>query len=296
MTLPSTYARPVALNEEEKGAVTAELWRRRSDAQRWLEEHPTSYLATVERRDFGDRITLVVGSGATADVRIDDPNIRPEHVAVTVLADGFRVAAVDAMARFGIAGAERGEAYVGPGFVELGRYRLRLSHQGLPAIVVMDTEHLRRHDAVKIRYFPVDLSYRFVAPLERASRPEEVTILSTRGQERRGLRIGWFDLELAGQPLRLAATRLLEPGVGESAYAIYFRDRTTGRETYSVGRYLDPEPASDGAFVVDFNLAYNPACAFSPHYNCPIPTRENDLPVEVRAGELTPEGAHPSAD
>jgi uncharacterized protein (DUF1684 family) len=156
----------------------------------------------------------------------------------------------------------------------------------------MDAERLRHHDPVTLRYFPIDLSYRFAAPLTRAGRLEEVTILSTRGQQRRALRVGWFELEIAGRPTRIEATRFLEPGVGEHAYALYFRDLTTGAESYPVGRYLDPEPQPDGTFLIDFNLAYNPACAFSPHYNCPIPSRENDLPVAIRAGEMTPEEAH----
>jgi len=80
--------------------------------------------------------------------------------------------------------------------------------------------------------------------------------------------------------------------VGESAYGLYFRDRTTGRETYPVGRYLEPEPlqGDPDRWVLDFNRAYNPTCAFSPHYNCPIPPRENLLPVPVRAGEMDPGG------
>ena len=292
MTLPATYARPVTLDDDEAGAVIAELWRRRSEAQQWLREHPTSYLATVERREFGERVTLTVGSSSVADVRIDDGAILPRHLAVTVLADGFRIAALDRGARFGIAGVERTEAYLGPGFVELGRYRLRLSHQGFPAIVVMDAEQLRRHPPVTLRFFPINLAYRFVAPLTRVDRPEEITILSTRGQQRRALRVGWFDLEINDVPVRVEATRLVEPGVGEQSYSVYFRDATTGRESYRVGRYLDPEALQDGTFLVDFNLAYNPACAFSPHYNCPIPRPENELAVEIRAGEMTPEGAH----
>ncbi|MEK7329322.1 MAG: DUF1684 domain-containing protein, partial [Candidatus Eisenbacteria bacterium] len=55
--------------------------------------------------------------------------------------------------------------------------------------------------------------------------------------------------------------------------------------TYPVGRYLDPVALGDGRYLLDFNLAYNPACAYSEHYNCPIPPRKNRLSVAVRAGE-----------
>jgi uncharacterized protein (DUF1684 family) len=84
---------------------------------------------------------------------------------------------------------------------------------------------------------------------------------------------------------RLEATRLLEPGVGENDMGIFFRDATTGRETYAVGRYLDPERLPDGRYALDFNRAYNPACAFSDYYNCPIPPKANALKMAIRAGE-----------
>jgi hypothetical protein len=87
-------------------------------------------------------------------------------------------------------------------------------------------------------------------------------------------------------PCHLAVSRLLEPGVGENDVSVFFRDATTGRESYATGRYVDPVRQPDGRYLLDFNLCYNPACAVSEHYNCPIPPRENVLKVAVRAGEM----------
>ena len=86
----------------------------------------------------------------------------------------------------------------------------------------------------------------------------------------------------------MAATRLLEPGVPTDSVQIFFRDETSGRQTYELGRYLDIEPFEEGRHLVDFNRAYNPACAYSPHYNCPVPPSENRLLVAIKAGEMTP--------
>ena len=96
--------------------------------------------------------------------------------------------------------------------------------------------------------------------------------------------------ELGGRKHQLTALRLLEPGVDEAAVSIFFRDATTGRETYPVGRYLEPVPVpgDPDRFILDFNRAYNPTCAFSAYYNCPIPPRQNILQLPVRAGELDP--------
>ena len=109
-----------------------------------------------------------------------------------------------------------------------------------------------------------------------------------REHDRTAERVGWFDLVIAGVDCRLAVTRLLEPGVPKDSLQIFFRDLTTGEETYGLGRYLDLEEAGEGSFVVDFNRAYNPACAYSPHYNCPVPPNENRLVVAITAGEMTP--------
>ena len=67
---------------------------------------------------------------------------------------------------------------------------------------------------------------------------------------------------------------------------VYFNDLTSGRESYRM-RYVPAEPAGD-RWVLDFNRAYNPACAWSPFYNCPLPPAENHLAIAIRAGEMAP--------
>jgi len=252
---------------------------------------PTSYLAAVQRVDFGVRSRLVVGSAADCDVRVDDPGMPPHALAVTVAADSFTVTALDT-ASFTWRHLAYREAHLGPAGIEFGRWSLRLSHQRYPAVIVFDPRSPRYSLDHGREYWPYDPAYRFRAPLRLAAHPDTVIILSTRGNERRALRVGWFDLEIAGRRCRLEANRLLEPGVDESAVNVFFRDATTGHESYPVGRYVDPEPAGDGYWIVDFNEAYNPACAFSPFYNCPLPPRANTLPVPVRAGEKDSHYAH----
>ena len=172
----------------------------------------------------------------------------------------------------------------GPGIVRLGRYRLRLSHQNAPAVVVLDPEAPR--EMLSPRWFTYEPRFRFTSTIE----PDlaQLALGSTRERERSAERLGWFDLVIGGVDCRLAVTRLLEPGVPKDSLQIFFRDLTTGEETYGLGRYLDLEEAGEGSYVVDFNRAYNPACAYSPHYNCPVPPAENRLEVAVTAGEMTP--------
>lgn len=152
----------------------------------------------------------------------------------------------------------------------------------MPAVVVLDAEAPR--DVVMPDWFPYDPAYRFVVPLEpdRA----DVTIGSTRERDRSATRAGWFSFDVAGVPYRLMALRLNEPGASPDLDA-YFTDATSGRESYRM-RYVEVSRSVDGHHVLDFNRAYNPACAYSPHYNCPIPPPENHLAVAIRAGERMP--------
>ena len=264
----------------------------RTETEDWLKSSPTSYFATVLRQDFGDLLTLTVGSASGSDVKLEDPAVKPHHLRVTVAGDSFRVESLDPGASFAVKDSVQTSATVAPGSIQLGRYTLRLSHQRFPAIIVFDPQSRRFREYKGIPYFPPDLAYRVVAPLTPNPTPDSTLILSTRGNRRRALRVGWFDFELNGKRSRLEATRLLEPGVGEEDFSIFFTDATTGKESYKIGRYLDAEPRPDGLYVLDFNRAYNPACAYSDHYNCPIPPRENRLEVAIRAGEKDPHTSH----
>ncbi len=66
---------------------------------------------------------------------------------------------------------------------------------------------------------------------------------------------------------------------------IPFADQTSGTETYAAGRYMELDPTPTGIYVVDFNVAYNPYCYYSPEFDCPYPPKENRLDVPIRAGE-----------
>jgi uncharacterized protein (DUF1684 family) len=236
-----------------------------------------SPLAAVARHDFAGDRPMTFGSAADADVQLE--GVPPKAAVVRALPDGFELQ------------REARTERLDPGAkVQLGRYTLRVSHQNFPAVVVLDPQSPRLKTGPFPAWFDPDPDYRVEARLVRDAQPREQVVLSTRGNKRRALRLGKLEFTLLGRPLRLTALRLLEPGAGESAVSVFFRDATTGRESYAVGRYVDAEPLGADRYVLDFNRAYNPTCAFSPLYNCPIPPRENVLGVAVRAGERDPGG------
>ena len=282
----SSSASASAVSPAEADTLLQFYAKDRAETDEWLKSKPTSYLATILRRDFNERTSLTLGSAAGNDVRLEDPGVKPHHLRVTVVGDSFHVETLDRRARFQVKDSTMASATLPPTSIKVGRFTLRLSHQRYPAIIVFDPQSPRFKQYKGVQYFPPDLSYHIVTALVPNPNPDTTIILSTRGNRRRAVRVGWFDFKINGTRCRLEASRLLEPGVGETDLGLFFTDATTGKGSYSVGRYLDPERRKDGLYVLDFNKCYNPACAYSDHYNCPIPPQENHLTVAIRAGEM----------
>ncbi|MFQ6027825.1 MAG: DUF1684 domain-containing protein [Dehalococcoidia bacterium] len=116
---------------------------------------------------------------------------------------------------------------------------------------------------------------------------EQIEMLTSTGDSRPHIRWGTFTFSVEGE----SATLTVYKGSGEEDYFLPFADATTGDETYDAGRYLDLEPLGNGDFLLDFNYAYNPYCAYNPQWSCPIPPAENRLKVAIRAGEKRFPGA-----
>jgi uncharacterized protein len=282
----AAVAAQTALPAQGAAEIIKAIERDRADTQRWLRSDPESYLAATDRRDFGSSKALTVGRSADNDVRLDDPAVSPHHLRVAVDGDSFRISALDAPARFVAGGTPQRTATAGPSSIQVARFRLRLSHQGFPALIVFDPKSPHFKEYKGLKYFPIDLAYRYELGLVKSERPERVIVQSTRGNERPARRLGWFDFKAGSTPVRLEAVQLLEPGVGEEDISVFFRDATTGGDSYPVGRYVDVKRTAGGKYLLDFNLAYNPACAFSDYYNCPIPSKANTLAIAIRAGEM----------
>jgi uncharacterized protein len=137
-----------------------------------------------------------------------------------------------------------------------------------------------------LRYFPINESLRFegltLSPYA-GTEPVRFEIPTTDGQSRPYERAGTFEFQVDGQPLRLTAYESDDLESGQ--LFVPFMDATTGSETYGGGRYLDLEQDADGAYALDFNLAYHPLCVYDPKYSCPLTPQENRLPVRIEAGE-----------
>jgi len=118
--------------------------------------------------------------------------------------------------------------------------------------------------------------------------PQRVVLATSKGVPREMIRYGVLEFEVEGTKQRLAAFKSVpQPGHHHADESLFipFRDATSGKETYGACRYLDIEEQPTDDYVIDFNLAYNPYCAYSEDYVCPFPPRENWLTMPIRAGE-----------
>jgi uncharacterized protein (DUF1684 family) len=98
------------------------------------------------------------------------------------------------------------------------------------------------------------------------------------------VRVGTFTFTVNGKNCKLAAYTFVG-GQDENSYFVPFTDLTSGHETYYAGRYLDVPVQEDEDYVLDFNVAYNPYCAYNPDFACPLPPRENILGIAIPVGE-----------
>lgn len=130
-----------------------------------------------------------------------------------------------------------------------------------------------------LNYFPEAPDLRFRVTVERFSEPQEVTIQTSTGDTQTYQRFGKFQFSVNGEEQTLTIF------ASEHGYFLPFVDSLAGEETYPAGRYLEPEPLANGKFQIDFNLAYNPYCAYNENWSCPLTPFENRLKVPVRAGE-----------
>ena len=257
----------------------------RAETVEFFHTSPMSPLATILREDVPRAGWLTIGSAADNGVVLADSTVSAHHLRVRVDGAGFRVEAIDPGASFGTGGEAKREANVPPSTITVGRFRVRLSYQNAPAVIVFDPERPKASTFTGPTYWPYDRRYRFLVPLARESRADTVLVESTAGQPRPALRVGRFAFRAGGKTVQLAAYRLLEPGVGPDDLGVFYMDATCGAGSYHGGRFVDVVKRPDGRYLLDFNRAYNPSCAYSPHYNCPIPPMENRLGVAIPAGE-----------
>ena len=131
-------------------------------------------------------------------------------------------------------------------------------------------------------YYPLDPANRLVGEFYRYGAPRQIQV-PTNGEGTIAMeRFGRLKAQWQGKDFWLEVYRNPDAGSVE----VFFKDATNGLQTYSGGRYVPLTALGQGYYLLDFNMAYNPYCAYNPEYICPIPPPENLLPFAVAGGEM----------
>jgi uncharacterized protein (DUF1684 family) len=137
----------------------------------------------------------------------------------------------------------------------------------------------QRREFQGLDYFEENPALDLEVELEKFPAQEEFLMQTSTGQVQTYTRYGKFKFHVDGQEAELTLY------AGEHGFFLPFVDALAGKETYPAGRYLEPELLPGDRFLVDFNLAYNPYCAYNEMWSCPLTPPENRLKVPIRAGE-----------
>lgn len=130
-----------------------------------------------------------------------------------------------------------------------------------------------------LKYFPPNPALNLEVTVDEFQEKQHTEMQTTTGDIQVYERYGKFSFTIDGQQAELTIYHSTD------GYFLPFVDQLASKDTYPAGRYLEPEPLGNNRFRVDFNLAYNPYCAYNEYWSCPLTPFENHLKVPIRAGE-----------
>lgn len=145
-------------------------------------------------------------------------------------------------------------------------------------------------DIPNLRFYEADENYQVLATFTRTENAEEFEMATYSGITKPYVKYGELHFELNGETVQLAVYQSIKlrqmPQYREYLF-IPFKDASNDETSYGGGRYIDISISDilEDKVVIDFNKAYNPYCAYSDGYNCPVPPRENWLEISIEAGE-----------
>ncbi|NGX83768.1 DUF1684 domain-containing protein [Aequorivita sp. KMM 9714] len=154
-----------------------------------------------------------------------------------------------------------------------------------PETTILTPEDFRTFK--ELEFYPIDEKYIVNARFVRTPNEKPFLMPTTTDRTPEYVKYGEAHFSIDGKEFVLSLFKNTQP-YNEPGYEDYlflpFTDLTSGAGSYGGGRYLDQRIPEGDTFVIDFNKAYNPYCAYNPKYSCPIPPKENDLLIRIEAG------------
>jgi hypothetical protein len=250
-------APPVAAQDAGLGAA-------RADVVQWLARAPTSPLRAVAHQRIDAGVSLGASGTDIALPGLPSGRVRMQGAVAILEQDGT----TRALPR-------------GAGSVPLGPYRLRVSGSGARAAVTVFGSEAR---VGAPSWYPVADNVSDTVTLS-GPRGAGVVLLAPDGSDVEAVEAGRVVIRRFGSPVTLTVRELPGASPDERDLEIYFRDATNGYGSYPAGRYVTLTPIGGGRYVVDFNTARNPWCAYNTVFPCPPPWPGNAIGARVAAGE-----------
>jgi uncharacterized protein (DUF1684 family) len=155
---------------------------------------------------------------------------------------------------------------------------------------IKDLYKIIKDDTAFIRFYPANRKMIVEATVTLLPEEKSFKMTTSSGKTKEAQKYALLQFKLNGKPCQLYTYQLLmlkEKAETANELFLPFMDPTCGKESYGGGRYIDLNltDIKNGKITIDFNKAYNPYCAFTTGYNCPIPPRENALNIAIKAGE-----------
>ncbi len=149
---------------------------------------------------------------------------------------------------------------------------------------------LTKKDIKHLDFYPIDSNYKVIGMVQLTPDAEPFDMPTSLGIMKRYVQYGVVSFQLHDSVFKLnmyQSMKLREQEAYKDHLFVPFNDNTNYTDTYGGGRYLDfkmPD-ITGNSIIIDFNMAYNPYCAYSGGYACPVPPAENKLQTNIRAGE-----------
>jgi len=152
-------------------------------------------------------------------------------------------------------------------------------------------ELVNKNDKKYFRFFPVSKAYQVTCSFEKITDTSGFIMKTSASTLKYYFKYGRLDFNLSGTDCHLFVYQskdLMQNEKYKNYLFVPFTDATTGDVSYGSGRYLEfyISDIQNNRVQLDFNKAYNPYCAYASGYKCPIPPKENNLPVAIKAGEM----------
>lgn len=168
-----------------------------------------------------------------------------------------------------------------PDVLQIGNLTLTIiKRMDRVGVRLRDPDADTRRNFKGLKWFPPSQKWRVNAKWIAYPQPKKIKITNILGMTDEETSPGYAEFTIAGKTLRL------EPVEDDGQLSFMFKDTTSGNATYAPGRFLDTAMPKDGNVVLDFNQAYNPPCAYIAFATCPLPPRQNTMPIAVEAGEM----------